>query len=254
MVPEKSFSREFRRRFLEPLDGEWFREGLVIASASRRSTSKTLPLLAQKFPGVNWDLLARREESNFRTFYPVRQPLGGLRLLLKSRDRYEVVILFHDRSDRELRMQSWLALLLLRPRRFFVVVEGGKGMWLSVENRAELRDYFSRAAWFYDRFFPGPAHFLRVFKRWLQPRLVRWSAWLEPVVSPVFRALGWLFRLPVALGSYLVRGARLAGGAVCFLFALVLIAFFRLLYDTHYCRFRFFGKKASLHSERKFDR
>jgi hypothetical protein len=218
----------FRARFLEPPAGEWYRQGLLIESA-RQAADEALPRLGAIFPSVTWDLLSRRLRPGFRTVFQIKRPFGGLRLLWAARRTYDVVAFFRVRNDRDLRLYPWLALLLMRPRRFFVFIERGDGLWLAVEDGARIRKYFAdRHGW---------------------RRRVDFAAWAIRWFGAGPR--GWVQGLWRALVRT-VRGAGLLVYASATLaWALLLLAFFRLFYDTRRYRFRMFTKQAALHPERE---
>lgn len=218
----------FRARFLGPPTGEWYRQGLVIESA-RTTPDQALPRLGSIFRGVTWDLLSRRERPGFRHVFQIKRVLGGLRLLWAARRSYDLVAFFHARSDRDLRIYPWLALLLMRPRRFFVFIERGDGLWLAAEDGPRIRKYFSdRYGW---------------------RRRVDLAAW----------AIRWFASGPrgwtLSIGRGMIRALRFIGllayASVTLAWAVMLLAFFRLFYDTRHYRFRFFTKQAALHPERE---
>ena len=118
-----------------------------------------------------------------------------------------------------LRLCRVVALLVMRPRRFFVFNEMG-GFWL------DRRD------------------------RWPQPDLHpagRWQAWVS-CVRTLGRGLLWLTLLPTRLGRWLARAsvqlALLLYAALFFIPAILLLALLRTTYDTYFYRFRLFGKSA----------
>lgn len=218
----------FRARFLDPPAGAWHRNGLVIESA-RTTPEQTLPRLPTIFPGVTWDLLSRRERPGFRQVFQIKRFLGGLRLLWAARRSYDLVVFFHARGDRDLRVYSWLALLLMRPRRFFVFIERGDGLWLAAEDGPRIRKYFAdRYGW---------------------RRRVDLAAWAIRWFGSGPR--GWV----VGIGRGMIRAVRSIGlliyASVTLVWAVLLLAFFRLFYDTRYYRFRVFTKQAALHPERE---
>jgi hypothetical protein len=128
-----------------------------------------------------------------------------------------------------LRLLSWLSLLLMRPRRFFVFIEQGDGFWLAVEDAGRIRRYF-HDRWGWNRRLDFAAWLLR----WLAagPR-----GWVSSIGRALWRALRWT-------GLLLYASLTLAS-------AVVLLAFFRLFYDTRRYRFRFFTRKDALHPERR---
>lgn len=218
-------------RFLKPPEGGWYRNGLLIESA-RSTADAVAPRLGEIFPGVEWDLLSRRDRPGFRQVFQIKRLFGGLRLLWAARRRYELVAFFHALGDRDLRLHTWLALLLMRPRRFFVFIEKGDGFWLAVEDSERIRRYF------HDRY--GWNRRLD-FAAWL----INWigsgpRGWITSIARGLWRAARWT-------GLLIYASATLA-------WAVLLLALFRLFYDTRRYRFRFFTKKAALHPERELDR
>ena len=229
----------FRERFFLPRGKDWFCEGLVIESASDRTTAPVLPRLSETFPYVKWDLLSRREHPGFRFLFRIKRPLGGVRLLFAARRHYEIVVFFYPARDHDLRLYCWLALLLMRPRRFFVFIENGDGFWLAVEDSEKIRRYLRRR-WGLDL----KKQALIRFAQHLAEGPRSWgraaAAALAGAALVLGRGLRWVGLVLYATGAFLV--------------AVLLLGFFRLFYDTYYYRFRFFGKKVTLHPEREFSR
>lgn len=202
----------FRETFLGPWGERWFGQGLIIESASARVADRAFARLRQVLPYVTFDLLSKieRPDGGFRHVFRVKRPLGGLRLLFHARKHYDLVVFFAT-GERHLRLCRDVALLLMRPRRFFVFNEFGDGFWLHDCNREQLRWHLER--------------------RYQWKRIVAgWRAFLDGLV--------WLARLPVRIGQLLCA-------ALFFVPTLLLLALLRLSYDTYYYRFRFFGKTLS---------
>lgn len=239
----------FQRRFLLLRDKEWFCEGLVIESASDRTAAPVLARIHEILPLVKWDLLSRHPRPGFRFLFHIKRPLGGVRLLFSARKHYEIVVFFYAAGDRDLRLHNWLALLLMRPRRFFVFIEGADGFWLAAEDARKIRNYVNRC-WGFDL----PAGFWEKLEegswRWRDPFV--WAA------RAAGRAIVRVLRVPargiMRLLWVLARGLRWVGllfyATGTFLLAVLLLGFFRLFYDTYYYRFRFFGNQVTLHPGR----
>ena len=247
MQSHRGFFQGIRERFLSPPGDEWFEVGLVIQSASARTASAVYPRLSQIFPRVEWDLLSRQQHPGFRFVYRIKRPLGGLRLLFSARWRYEIVALFHSAADRDLRLHFWLALLLMRPRRFFVFIEGGDGFWLAAENAQQIGTYLDRL-WGLRRkrqaVVQCPGRVAEQLRGWGRAINSAVRGFLLAVAAPLARGLWaiWLGLRWLGLFLFAVTG---------FLLAIVLLGFFRLFYDTYYYRYRFFSKAMTLHPSRK---
>ncbi len=206
----------FRRAFLEPRGERWFSQGLIIESASAKGAERALAKLADVLPYIRFDLLSRRERSGpgLGHVFRVKRPLGGLRLLIHARHHYDLVVLFAT-GERELWLCRTIALLVMRPERFFVFNEFGDGFWLHRDTASQLR--------------------MHLEMRWdWNTKRMRWHQRWEGFVAALLR----LVRLP----PHLLLG--LSAGLL-FLLALLLLALLRATYDTHSYRFRFFGKRAS---------
>lgn len=212
----------FSSTFLAPRGDRWFRRGLVVASARPRTVGAALAKLESTFPGVVFDLLAKPAAVkaspptiSFRYVFPVKRPFGGLRLLLHARQEYDLVVLFAA-GERELALCRACALLLLRPRRFFVFNEFSDGFWLHRDDAAQIRGHFER-------------RYKWAGKRW---RLKQMRDW---VLSVLRLSARWLALLPY-------RAVLLLGAAVLFLPALVLLLLLRAAYSARSHRFRFLGR------------
>jgi hypothetical protein len=214
---------KLRRCFFEPRDG-WFSRGLLIESATPENTRVALARLPEVFRGVEWDLLSLHERPGFRQVYQVKRRFGGVRLLWPARRHYDLVALFHVRGDSALRLCKWLALAVMRPARFFVFIERGEGLWLGPENAAAWRSYFKS----------------RRGSDWLPATLARLA---EFVTAGPRRWFGLLWRALRWTGLLVYASATLA-------LAVLMLAFFRLFYDTKVYRFRVFGKKQEMHPQR----
>ncbi len=202
----------FRETFLAPRGKLWFSQGLIIESASARKADPAFARLRDALPYVTFDLLSKVERPGlgFRHTFRVKRPLGGLRLLFAARKHYDLVVFFAA-GEPHLRLCRDVALLVMRPRRFFVFNEFGDGFWLHQCNRDLVR--------------------LHLERRYQWKRIVAdWKA--------LGRGLTWLARLPF-------RVVQLLGAALFFLPAVFLLAVLRLSYDTSSYRFRFLGKSAS---------
>lgn len=198
-----------RRTFLEPIGKEWFQEGLVIESASARIADHAFARLSKALPDVPFDLLSKADRPGlgFRNVFRVKRPLGGLRLLFVARKRYDLVVLFGT-GERRLYLCRAVALLVMRPRRFFVFNEFGDGFWL---DRASWRLLQAHLSMRYD---------------WKAKRL-RWQKWCRGAV--------WTARLPI-------RFLLISYAVLCFMPAFLLLAVLRLSYDPRAYRFRWFTK------------
>lgn len=212
----------FASTFLEPRGRRWFRSGLVIESAAPATAVAGLSKLRDALPGVVFDLLTKtgRPEMGFRHAFLVRRALGGVRLLLRARNDYHLVVLFAT-GERALGICRACALLFMRPRRFFVFNEFGEGFWLHREDWGKIRGHFER-------------RYNWQGKRW---RLRQWRDRILARLRPFGRAALWL-----ALSPY--RLVLLLGAAALFAPAALLLAVLRACYDKYYCRFRIFGKWA----------
>jgi len=214
----------FSSTFLGPRDDRWFRRGLVIASARPQTVGTALARLESAFPGVAFDLLAKPLAVDaapraiaYRHVFLVKRPLGGLRLLLHARREYDLVVLFAS-GEGQLALCRACALLLLRPRRFFVFNEFGDGFWLHRDQMAQIRGHFER-------------RYNWAGKRWLLKQM------RDRVVSALRscgRAARWLALLPY-------RAVLLLGAAVLFLPAVLLLLLLRAAYSARSHRFRLFG-------------
>jgi len=213
----------FSSTFLGPRGDRWFRRGLVVASARPRTVGAALAKLESAFPGVVFDLLAKpaavqASPGAYRYVFPVKRPFGGLRLLLHARQEYDLVVLFAA-GERELALCRACALLLLRPRRFFVFNEFSDGFWLHRDDAAQIRGHFER-------------RYNWAGKRW---RLKQMRDWVLSVLRHCGRAGRWLALLPY-------RAVLLLGAAVLFLPAVLLLLLLRAAYSTRSHRFRFLGR------------
>jgi hypothetical protein len=227
---------QFSKTFLQPHGEKWFSKGLVIASAAPESARAGLEKLGQAFPRVVFDLLISKPgqpESqplatcnlppafSFRHVFPVKRRLGGLRLLLAAREEYDLVVLFAT-GERRLILCRAVALLVMRPRRFFVFNEFGDGFWLHRDDAAQIRNHYER-------------RYNWQGKRWrLMQARDRAFSWLRTFG----RRAVWLALLPY-------RFALLLLAAALFIPALLLLLLLRTAYDTRSYRFRFFGKWAA---------
>lgn len=171
---------------------------------------------------VAFDLVAKAPAANslptgaFRHVFPVKRVLGGLRLLFRAREDYDLVVLFAT-GERVLLLCRLCALLWMRPRRFFVFNEFSDGFWLHRDDAAQVRGHLAR-------------RYNWEGKRW---RLLQWR---NRALS-VLRAGRWLALLPYRL-------ILLLAAAVFFLPALLLIVLLRASYSTRVHRFRLFGRFA----------
>ncbi len=211
--------RYFRKTFLEPRGKRWFGLGLIIESASARLADPVFARLREVLPYVNFDLLSKTERPGlgFRYMFRVKRPLGGLRLLLHARKHYDLVVFFAT-GERRLRLCRAVALLVMRPRRFFAFNEFGDGFWLHRSNWKQIRMHLQkRYNW----------------ERWQK----RWQGFVAGLRA-LGRGLVWLAWLPV-------RTVQVLYAALFFVPAVLLLALLRLTYDTYCYRFRFFGKTAS---------
>jgi hypothetical protein len=223
--PKSTMFERFSSTFLGPRGDRWFRRGLVVASARPRTVGAALAKLESAFPGVVFDLLAKPAAMEasppaiaFRYVFPVKRPFGGLRLLLHARQEYDLVVLFAA-GERELALCRACALLLLRPRRFFVFNEFSDGFWLHRDGAAQVRGHFER-------------RYNWAGKRW---RLKQMRDWVLSVLRLSGRAGRWLALLPY-------RAVLLLGAAVLFLPAVLLLLLLRATYSTRSHRFRFLGR------------
>jgi hypothetical protein len=223
--PKSTMFERFSSTFLGPRGDRWFRRGLVVASARPRTVGAALAKLESTFPGVLFDLLAKPAAvealppaTAYRYVFPVKRPLGGLRLLLHARQEYDLVVLFAA-GERELALCRACALLLLRPRRFFVFNEFSDGFWLHRDDAAQIRGHFER-------------RYNWAGKRW---RLKQMRDWVLSVLRPYGRAARWLALLPY-------RAVLLLGAAVLFLPAVLLLLLLRAAYSARAHRFRFLGR------------
>lgn len=209
--------------FEEPRGDMWFRLGLVIESAPAELAEPAFARLAAAFPGIVFDLLSKRErlDAAFRYRFRVKRPLGGLRLVWSARQHYELVVFFVAGKP-ELWLCRALALLAMRPKRFFAFNEFGEGFWVSKEDSDAIRGHIERRLdWEVRRL-----KLLRLRDKWLV-RLRPWG-----------RSLWWWMRLPFRIAAALMA-------ALLLLPAVLLLAVLRTSYDTYWYRFRFFGKVAS---------
>lgn len=198
----------FRQTFLEPRGIRWFGLGLIIESSSVKTGNRIFAKLRSVLPYTNFDLLSKVERPGmgFLEMFRVKRPLGGLRLLLHTRKRYDLVVLFAT-GEGHLSLCRALALLVMRPKLFFVFNEFGEGFWLNRENWAAVRKH------------------LEMRYRWRK----RWDSFCAALRS----ALLWLARLPGRIVLMLYA-------ALLFLAALLVLACLRIIYDRSRFRFRFF--------------
>jgi hypothetical protein len=209
--------------FKEPRGEMWFRVGLVIESAPAELAEPAFARLAATFPGIVFDLLSKRSRQNmpFQRTFRVKRPLGGLRLVWSARQHYELVVFFVAGKP-ELWLCRALALLAMRPKRFFAFNEFGEGFWVNKEDWDAIRGHIERRLdWEVRRL-----KLLRRRNRCLA-RLRRWG-----------RFFWWWIRLPFRIAAALMA-------ALLFLPAVLVLTVLRTSYDTYWCRFRFFGKVAS---------
>lgn len=218
---------QFSRTFLEPYGEPWFRLGLIIESASPETVAEGLARLPSALPEITFDLLSRRArpEMPLRHTFVVKRPLGGLRLVWYARKHYELVVFFGT-GKRELALCRAFALLVMRPRRFFMFNEFGDGFWLDRDRWEQLRGHLERR---YD----WPTRRAQWQRQWR-----KFSKACRRFGHKASRGLVWAVQLPR-------RITLLVGAAALFVPALLLLAVFRTTYDTYYYRFRFFGKSAS---------
>ena len=214
-------SKYFRETFLEPLGERWFGLGLIIESTSATVADHAFARLTEALPNIRFDLLSKTERprSGFRHIFRVKHPLGGLRLLLKARKEYDLVIFFAG-GEGQLRLCRALALLLMRPKRFFVWNEFGDGFWLNRENWVQVRMH------------------LEMRYHWQK----RWESFVAALLL-LKRCLVWLARLPVRIAQAFCAGLLL-------LPALLLLAILRVTYDTRNYRFRIFAKTTAAPSRK----
>lgn len=134
----------FRRKSLEPVKDYYFRLGLVIESASPPVSGPILDKIPRIFPGVTFDLLtdAPGPRLYFRNVFGVARPMELLRLLLRIRKRYDLVVVCGT-GERRLRFGRALALLLMRPRATFLFNEYAEGFWLDRKRWPELRRHLA---------------------------------------------------------------------------------------------------------------
>lgn len=203
----------FRKTFLEPRGTRWFGLGLIIESSSAKTGDRIFAKLRQVIPYANFDLLSKVERPGmgFLETFRVKRPLGGLRLLWGTRKRYDLVVLFAT-GERELGLCRIFALLVMRPKLFFVFNEFGEGFWLNRENWAEVRKHLEMR--------------YRLRKRWVDFR------------DSLRSGLVWLAWLPV-------RIVWAFYAAFLFLAAFLALAFLRMTYDRRRFRFRFFPEVMS---------
>jgi hypothetical protein len=221
--PKFTMFERFSSTFLGPRGDRWFRRGLVVASAGPQAVGAALAKLESTFPGVVFDLLAKpaaveAAPGGFRSVFPVKRPFGGLRLLLHARQEYDLVLLFAA-GERELALCRACALLLLRPRRFFVFNEFSDGFWLHRDDAAQIRGHLER-------------RYNWAGKRW---RLKQMRDWVLSVLRLSGRAARWLALLPY-------RAVLLLGAAVLFLPAVLLLLLLRATYSARSHRFSFLGR------------
>ncbi len=228
----------FRETFLKPRGKRWFTMGLLIESASARVADPALGRLRQAFPGVAFNLLSKtdRPEWGFCHRIIVKRRLGGLRLLLRARKHYDLVV-FLASGERQLWLCRAFALLLMRPRRFFVFNEFGEGFWLHRSNWGLLLMHLERR---YDLNAKGRRWRARWEALVSMParRWARFVSGVRSVACAVRDAAAWLARQAPRLG-------HIGYSAALFVFAVLLLGILRLTYDARQYRFRLFRKTAS---------
>lgn len=212
-----------RKTFLDPRGKAWFGMGLVIESAPAAIAERGLRKLARVFPGVPFNLLSRirRTDGSYIHRVHVRHLLGGLRLIWRARRDYDLVVFFASGRG-ELRLCRALALLLMRPRRFFVFNEFGEGFWLHRSRSSVVRAHLERR-------FDIKARFTPWQRRWKTLAAMIWS----------------VLHAPVALADAAYRLVLLIWAVLLFFTAFAILAILRLTYDTKTFRFRGFGRNAS---------
>ena len=130
-----------RRKSLEPVKDYYFRLGLVIESASPPVSGPILDKIPRVFPGVTFDLLTDVPGPRlyFRNVFGVTRRMELLRVLLRSRKRYDLVVLCAT-NERRLRFARALAVLLMGLRAtVFVFNEFAEGFWLDRNHWSNLR-------------------------------------------------------------------------------------------------------------------
>ena len=134
----------FRKTSLEPVRDYYFRLGLVIESASPRVAEPILAKTPRVFPNVSFDLLTDVPGPRlyFRNVFGVTRRMEVLRLLLRIRKRYDLVVVCAT-GERRLRFARLLAFLLMRPRAAFVFNEFAEGFWLNRKHWLHLRRHLA---------------------------------------------------------------------------------------------------------------
>ncbi len=217
----------FRYTFQGSPFDRWSGKGLIIESASADTASCAYAKLRDVFPLLTFDLLAKTARSGFgfRNTFRVKRLLGGLRLEWKARKEYDLVVIFAT-GEFKLSLCRAFALLVMRPRRFFVFNENGDGFWLDQENQAHLRAHLE-------------LRYHTISYRWVNHvTRYRWAKRRDRFVADLRkleRAFVWMAWLPVRIPQMLYAG-------LLFLTALLLLTLMRITYDTKNYRFRLFGK------------
>ena len=189
-------------------DDEWFKTGLLIASAADDVVLPSLRHLDRAFAGIAWDLLGKKELPHaFRNKFLLKRALGGFRLLMAARNRYDLVAICWPKTQslRQLRIYAWFAFLVMRPQRFFIVTEAGNGFWLAIDNAEAVRWHFQTLTWIWDRLA-------------VSEKNIFYRAW-----------------------NRLVQFARIILGLAMFLSAAMLLIFLRSFYETKTFRYKSLG-------------
>jgi len=135
----------FRRKQLEPIKDYYFRLGLVIESASPPVSGPILAKIPHVFPGVTFDLLTDSPEPRlyFRNVFSAARGMELLRLLLRLRKRYDLVVVCAA-NERRLRLARFLAVLLMGSRApVFVFNEFAGGFWLDRKRWPNIRGHLA---------------------------------------------------------------------------------------------------------------
>jgi len=122
-----------------------YRLGLVIESALPSSAEPILDKIARVFPGVTFDLMtaSSARHPGFRNIFRVTGRVEMLRVLLRLRKRYDLLVVFAA-GDGHMRVARAIAVLLFWHRtRIFVFNEFAEGFWLDREHRSNLREHLA---------------------------------------------------------------------------------------------------------------
>ena len=119
------------------------RLGLVIGSASPAVAERIFAKIPRAFQGVTFDLLTEDHGARlfFRNIFNTKGSEGSLRLLLRLRKRYDMLVICGT-GEHRLRFVRLLAFFLMRPHvPIFVFNEFAEGFWLDRSHRSNIRQH-----------------------------------------------------------------------------------------------------------------